>query len=43
MAFWYFFYPNVATPNGPVSEGIPKMNELIIAGRQKLILLRVSS
>ncbi len=35
-------YPDVAAPDRSVGERVPEVDELVVAGRQKLVLLRVS-
>ncbi len=34
-------YPNVTAPDCSVRERVPEVNELVVAGRQELVLLRV--
>jgi len=35
-------YPDVAAPDRSVGERVPEVDELVVAGRQKLVLLGVS-
>ncbi len=40
--FGFCSYPDVAAPDRSVGERVPEVDELVVAGRQKLVLLRMS-